>query len=154
MSAENPWVVSTAKENPAIDYEKSNIEQYRKTLDLGHLVFIEGRRPIRFQIADLHYLDYQDVLAVIGFPGLAADRAFRFGVIGIEGVSISDSPLDRVWRPDHERVRDGETVKTITVKDMQAIFKAIAPRHLLDIGRLIVERAEAERPGNGAGGVG
>ena len=150
--SENPWVVS--RKDAAIDHAKSNLAEYVRTGNLAHLAFIEGRRPVRFQIADLHYLDYQDVLAVLGFPGLAADRAFRFGVIGIEGVSIADSPLDRVWRPEHERVRDGETIKTITVKDMQAIFKAIAPKHIIDIGQLIVERAEAERPGNGAGGAG
>jgi len=140
--------------DPAIDRTASNLDEYMKTLDPRHLVFIEGRRAIWYQIADLHYLDYQDCLAVAAYAGLVHDRAFRFGVIGIEGVSIGGGDASGCWRPVHERTRDGETVKTITSRDMAAIFKVIAPRHILGIGRLIAERAEAERPGNGAGGAG
>jgi len=143
-----------SQKDPAIDVGKSNLAEYRKTCDPAHLVFKDGARPIWYTIVDLEWSDYQECLAVIQLPGLAADRAFRYGVVGIEGVSIGGGDSQGRWCPVHERMRDGDAVKTISAGDMKPIFKAIAPRHILDIGHLLLERCEAERPGNGAGGAG
>lgn len=140
-------------QDPAVDQKRSRIDDYKQTQDPKFLTFVEGRRPMVFSVVDLDYPDYKDCEVFITQPGIAADRAFRYAVVAIEGVR-GLTPDGGAWRPNHERVREGEPVKTITVADMRAIFKAIAPRHINNVGLLILQRAEMEREGNAVGGAG
>ncbi len=139
-----------SRHDPAVDWKKSNAEEYGRTLDLSRLTLVG--KPIVYSIVDLEWPEYQEVLARVNVPGLAADCAFRLGVVAIEGCRALCA--DGLWHPLTERVREGVPVKTIGPSEMAAIFKSIAPKHILDIGKLLIERAEAERPGNGAGGAG
>lgn len=140
-----------SQHDPAIDRKKSKLDLYRKTLAMEHLVFLD-RKPIVFEVRDLSYEDWHEALLFVNQPGMAADRAFRAGIVSVQGATkLCDGGA---WRPTHERVRDGVATLTVTAADMREIFAAIAPKHILDVGGLLLERAEMEREGNGAGGVG
>lgn len=144
-------VLST--EDPAIDKKKSRLDKYRETLSMEHVVLLDGRRPMTFEVRDLSYSDWQEALLFVNQPGMAADRAFRAGIVSIAGVPKLCGG-DAVWRPSSERIRDGAPVSTLSIADMDAIFSALAPRHIVAVGQLLLARAEMEREGNGAGGAG
>lgn len=143
-------------QDTCVDWKRSGGEEgrakYRLTGDLSKLVMHEGKAPrVFFTIRDLSYDDYQEVIVFAATPGIAADRAFRYGVVQIEGVEALCA--GGAWRPKHERVSgDGTSLPTATPADMRDIFKALAPRHILDVGATIQARAEMDREGNGAGG--
>lgn len=142
-----------SQHDPAVDKKASNLALYRQTLDRSHLVMVPGRTPVVFTLRDLSYEDWQEAMLFHGQPAIAADRAFRAGIVGITGAKkLSDGGM---WTPIHDRIRDGENVKAVTPADMKAIFAAIPPNRVIDIGQLLLERAEMERgEGNGDGGAG
>ncbi len=130
--------------DPAYDKAKSTPD---------NTVLVEGKTPVAFIVRELELEELVEVLEVGKTPTqispAQATRAFRLGIVAIEGSSLG-SPS---WRPVNEvATMDGGTRPSPSWPDMRAIRNAVGITRMLDVGETIIKRAISV--GNGVGGAG
>lgn len=131
--------------DPALDLAEMDLREYVETRDEKLVRELPGRRARRFHVRPLSVFDFTAVMSR-PTPETKMLAAVELGLVQVEGLEPGVA-----WQPSRESEDAfGRLRRVCGPHDLQHLFARLGSRPLLEMGALILERAEQGNAGGGA----